>query len=321
MGYFSKEIKDSEKDAKKGIVQETAGLIKEVKDEVVGLMGIPKREAAKNEITNNSKYNEIDIINLKDITQVYSEKGEKHVVFDNFNMQIRDVKDKGQFVVLVGASGCGKSTLLRYIAGLQKPTSGEVILKGKLQTRDDRIGMVFQQYSSFPWRTVLDNVCFPLELQGVSKKEREERAFEMIKLVGLEGHEYKFAQYPILSGGQLQRVAIARSLVSGSEILLMDEPFGALDISTRLSMQELLCSIWTKMPGDPTVILVTHDLSEAVYLAEEIYVMEANPGNIIEKIDIDLPWVREKSLKRTSKFTDYVHYLEDLMMKIEKKAK
>ncbi len=207
--------------------------------------------------------------------------------------------------------------MLRYIAGLQKPTSGEVILNGQPQTNEDRIGMVFQQYSSLPWRSVLDNVAFSLELQGVPRYEREEKAMEMIKLVGLEGHEYKYAQYPILSGGQLQRVAIARNLVGGSEVLLMDEPFGALDISTRLNMQDLLCNIWTKMPGDPTVMLVTHDLSEAVYLADEIVVLKANPGEVVENLHIDLPLEREKSLKRTKQFTDYVHYLEDIMMKIE----
>jgi NitT/TauT family transport system ATP-binding protein len=320
MGYFSEDKKGSEKETKKSFSQEVTEMLDGAKKEVVGLVGIPQREPIIKK-SSDERYGDIDIIDLKNITQVYEEKGEKHVVFDNFNLQIKDVKDRGQFVVMVGASGCGKSTLLRYIAGLQKPTSGEILFRGIPQTKNDRVGMVFQQYSSFPWRTVLDNVCFPLELQGIPRKEREDKSFEMIKLVGLEGHEYKFAQYPILSGGQLQRVAIARSLVSGSEILLMDEPFGALDVSTRLSMQELICNIWTKMPGDPTVILVTHDLSEAVYLADEIIVLDANPGRIVEKIILDLPWVREKSLKRTKKFIDYTHYLEDLMMKIEKKNK
>lgn len=321
MGYFEEEIKNSKEDAKKGIVQETTDFIKEVKDTVVGLTGVPQRETAKKDLNSkkDSKYNDVDIIDLKDITQVYQEKGEKHVVFDKFNLQIRDVKDKGQFVVLVGASGCGKSTLLRYIAGLQKPTSGEVILKGKIQTRDDRIGMVFQQYSSFPWRTVLDNVCFPLELQGVSKKEREERAFEMIKLVGLEGHEYKFAQYPILSGGQLQRVALARNLVAGNEILLLDEPHSGLDINTKLEMGDLLNQLWKKMTGslDPTFLMVTHDLNEAIYLADEIVVMGSNPGSIVERILIDLPDERNRLTKRTKKFTEYLCYLEDLMLKIK----
>jgi len=209
--------------------------------------------------------------------------------------------------------------LLRYIAGLQKPTSGEILVDGKLQTVNDKIGMVFQQYSSFPWSTVLQNVALPLELKGVAKAEREERAMEMIRIVNFEGHEHKFAQYPILSGGQLQRVAIARSLIANNEILLLDEPFGALDIQTRLKMQDMLIDIWSKIPGDPTFILVTHDLSEAVYLADEIYVLKSNPGEIYEFIDIDMPMKRESSIKRTPKFLEYVHHLEDTMMKINTK--
>ena len=132
--------------------------------------------------------------------------------------------------------------------------------------------MVFQQYSSLPWMTVLENVGLALKFQGVSKDERNERAMELIRLVGLEGHEYKYAQYPTLSGGQLQRVAIARSLLASPEILLMDEPFGALDIKTRLSMQDLLTNIWHQFQS--TIVFVTHDISEAVYLADDIYIMK-----------------------------------------------
>ncbi|MCL4153378.1 UNVERIFIED_CONTAM: hypothetical protein GTU68_021521, partial [Idotea baltica] len=134
-------------------------------------------------------------------------------------------------------SGAGKSTILRYIANLQQPTEGTVKVKGKAVSDSERVSMVFQQYSSLPWMTVLDNVALALRYQGVSRSERDDRAMELIKMVGLEGHEQKFAQYPTLSGGQLQRVAIARSLLANPEILLMDEPFGALDIKTRLQMQ------------------------------------------------------------------------------------
>jgi len=180
--------------------------------------------------------------------------------------------------------------------------------------------MVFQQYSSFPWATVLQNVALPLELMGVPKKEREERAMEMIKIVNLEEHAYKYAQYPILSGGQLQRVAIARSLIANGEILLLDEPFGALDVNTRLRMQDMLVEIWEKVPGDPTFILITHDLSEAVYLADEIVILQANPGRIHEIMAItDIPVKRDASIKRTRSFIEYVNYLEDTMMKINKK--
>jgi NitT/TauT family transport system ATP-binding protein len=269
---------------------------------------------------NQSKYDTIDKIQLRNINQVYTDKnGSKNVVFDNFNMDIKDIKGRGQFTVIVGASGCGKSTILRYIAGLQKPTGGEIIINGKPRSNKDTVGMVFQQYSSLPWATVLENVALPLELQGVPKAEREERAMEMIKIVNLDGHEHKFAQYPILSGGQLQRVAIARSLMANNEMLLLDEPFGALDINTRLRMQDMLVDIWTKVKGDPTFILITHDISEAVYLADEIYVLKANPGEVYDFIDVDLPFERNSLLKRTPKFLEYVHHLEDTMMKINPK--
>ena len=260
------------------------------------------------------EYNDIDIINLNNINQVYGDNGVK--VFDNFNFSIKDVKTTGQFVVLVGPSGCGKSTILRYIAGLQKPTSGDIIIRGKKQTEKDRIGMVFQQYSSLPWRSVIDNVALPLEIQGISKEERYERAYEMVKLVGLEGHEYKYAQYPILSGGQLQRVALARNLVANDNILLLDEPHSGLDVRTKLEMDNLLASLWNKIiDRDPTFIMVTHDLNEAVYLADDIFLMTANPGLVSEKIHIDLPVERNAELKRTKKYLDYVYYLENKLFK------
>ncbi|MFA5067528.1 MAG: ABC transporter ATP-binding protein [Candidatus Izemoplasmatales bacterium] len=265
----------------------------------------------------NTKYNPVNKLELKNVSQVYEDKkGQKNVVFENFNLEIKDIKDGGQFVVIVGASGCGKSTILRYLSGLQTPTSGEIFIDGRLLQKKDRIGMVFQQYSSLPWSTVLKNVALPLELIGVSKQEREEKAMEMIELVNLKGHEHKFAQYPILSGGQLQRVAIARSLMANNEMLILDEPFGALDINTRLKMQDMLVDIWQKTSGDPTFILVTHDLSEAVYLADEIIILDSNPGRIYEIMDIELPYKRDSSTKRTAKFIEYVQYLEDIMTKL-----
>ena len=164
-------------------------------------------------------------------------------MFKDFNLDIKDIKERGQFITLMGKSGCGKSTLLRYISGLQVPTSGDVYIYGKKRTDKDRIPMVFQQYTSFEWKTVLQNVALPLILKGVSKDEANEKAMAMIKIVGLAGHESKWAKYPILSGGQLQRVAIARNLVVNPQILLMDEPFGALDTVTRKQIQLFLRSI------------------------------------------------------------------------------
>lgn len=253
-----------------------------------------------------------DIIELKSINQTYDGKT---LVIKDFDLLIEDKPDQGQFVVLLGASGCGKSTILRYIAGLQKPTSGEVLIKSKPQTENDRIGMVFQQYSSFPWMTVLENVSLGLQYKGMQDKEAHQKATDMIKIVGLEGHEKKYAKYPTLSGGQLQRVAIARSLLVNQEILLMDEPFGALDTYTRLKMQDFLIDIWEKV--HPTIILVTHDISEAVYLGDDIYIMSGNPGTIIEHIKSELPVRRSREIKRTKDFVDLVYHIEDRMMLIQ----
>ena len=210
------------------------------------------------------------------------------------------------------------STILRYIAGLQQPTSGKVLLHGKELTENDRIPMVFQNYSSFPWLSVLENVAMPLTLKHVNKDEARDRAMDMIKIVGLEGHENKYAKYPNLSGGQLQRVAIARNLVANSTILLMDEPFGALDIVTRKSMQEFLRKIFQDNNKiDPTVILVTHDIRESIFLSTDIYILDANPANVRCHIEVDLPNVRDISLKRDPKFLEYVNYVEDFMEKLE----
>lgn len=250
-----------------------------------------------------------DIIELRKIKQVYGDS--KNPIINDLNLLIEDKPNQGQFIVLLGGSGCGKSTLLRYIAGLQEPTEGEVLLYEKPRVKTDRIGMVFQQYSSFPWKTVLDNVALGLEYKGVPKKERREKAMEMIKKVGLEGHEHKFAQYPDLSGGQLQRVAIARSLLYDPKILLMDEPFGALDIETRSQMQDLLAEIWIDI--HPTIIFVTHDIAEAVYLGDDIYVMGRNPGNIRKKFTSPLPLKRTRDMKRQAAFTNRVLEIEDFM--------
>jgi NitT/TauT family transport system ATP-binding protein len=259
-----------------------------------------------------------DVIELKNITQRYDDpKRGPTTVIDGLNLLIEDKPNQGQFVVILGKSGCGKSTVLRFIAGLQKPTSGEVIIKGRpretLPPTEDRVSMVFQQYSSLPWLSVLDNVALSLKFLGVSKKERNEKAMDMIKLVGLEGQERKYAKYPTLSGGQLQRVAIARSLLANPEIILCDEPFGALDIYTRLKMQELLAELWTKL--QLTVVFVTHDIPEAVFLGDEIWIMSANPGKIVDRIQVDIPLTRAKELKRTKHFTDLVYDVEDRLNK------
>jgi len=253
-----------------------------------------------------------NIIELKNISMTYDE-GKSYIIKD-LNFLIEDKPNQSQFIVLLGVSGSGKSTVLRFVCGLQKPTSGEVLIHEKPRDDSTRIGMVFQQYSSFPWLSVLDNVALGLKYKGVSKKDRYEKAMEMIKLVGLDGQEKKYAQYPHLSGGQLQRVALARSLVSNPQILLFDEPHGALDTKTRNSMQLLIANLWTKMgtgDRDLTALFVTHDIPEAVFLADEIWIMRARPGTIVERIIVDLPLERDASIKRTPKFTELVYMIED----------
>lgn len=253
-----------------------------------------------------------NIVELRGIHQTYDEG--KTVIIKGLDLLIEDKPDQGQFVVILGMSGCGKSTLLRYIAGLQKPTQGQVLLHGRPVGPDNRASMVFQQYSSLPWMTVLDNVSLPLQYKGMPRTEREDRAMELIRLVGLEGHESKFAQYPNLSGGQLQRVAIARSLLANASVILMDEPFGALDVKTRLQMQELLARIWAEF--HPTVIFVTHDISEAVYLGDEIYIMKSPPSTFVEHLHIELPLYRNREMKRNKEFVEMVYHVEDQMVRI-----
>lgn len=259
---------------------------------------------------NDTKFE--NIIELKGISQSYD--GGQNWIMEDLDFIIEDKPNQGQFAVILGMSGSGKSTLLRYIAGLQQPTKGEILVKGLPVSEKNRVSMVFQQYSSLPWMTVLENVGLALEFKGVSKKDRDEQSMEMIKLVGLDGHQNKFAQYPSLSGGQLQRVAIARSLLANSEILLMDEPFGALDIRTRLQMQDLLIGLWEKFQS--TVVFVTHDIAEAVYLADDIYILKAQPSKIVEHIDIDLPLQRTREIKRDPRYTELVHHVEDTMLRV-----
>jgi NitT/TauT family transport system ATP-binding protein len=255
-----------------------------------------------------------NIIELKNISQSYD--GGKSFIIKDLKMLIEDKPMQGQFTCILGMSGCGKSTILRYIAGLQKPTTGEIYINEKIRKADVRVSMVFQQYSSLPWMTVLDNVGLALRFKGVPKKERDQKAMEFIQLVGLDGHEKKFAQYPTLSGGQLQRVAIARSLLANPEILLMDEPFGALDINTRLQMQDLLLKLWHQF--HPTIIFVTHDISEAVYLGDEILIMKSAPSQFVKRIPIDLPLQRDRSVKRSSQFELLVNTVEDAMIEVGK---
>ena len=201
----------------------------------------------------------------------------------------------GEFVALLGPSGCGKSTLLNLVAGFEKTSSGSLTVHDKPVDKPgpDR-GVVFQEAALFPWLTVWENVIFGPKTQGVSAKDYVARANEMLRIVGLAD----FKQHlPVqLSGGMRQRVGIARILTMGSQVLLMDEPFGALDAQTRLSMQELLLSVWQQLK--PTIVFVTHDIDEALFLADTVYVMSARPGRIQARITV--PLARPRTIEDTT---------------------
>lgn len=208
-----------------------------------------------------------------------------------------EIQDK-EFVCLVGPSGCGKTTLLRIIAGLETPTTGRVIVDGNEVTGPDpRRGMVFQEYSLFPWRKVIDNIAFGLEMRGVEKEERRKKAERYLEMVGLS--QFRDAYPYELSGGMRQRVAIARALANDPDVLLMDEPFGALDAQTRNRMQGELLSIWEKTKK--TIIFITHSVDEAVYLSDRIVVLTPRPGSIREIVEI--PWPRPRD-RTSSEFAE-----------------
>ena len=219
-------------------------------------------------------------------------------VLDGVDLTIR----KGEFITLVGPSGSGKSVLLDIIGGLTQATSGKVEIDGKVITRPDpKTGYVFQQYALFPWRTALANIEYALEVRGVGKRERTDKARYFLSLFGLSGFEDRFPNQ--LSGGMQQRVAIARALAADPEVLLMDEPFAALDAQTREILQSELLRIWEKI--NTTVVFVTHSIDEAIYLAGRIVVMTARPGRVKEIIDIDLPRPRDGDIRSSTAFNGH----------------
>jgi NitT/TauT family transport system ATP-binding protein len=206
----------------------------------------------------------------------------------------------GRFVVIVGPSGCGKTSLLMMLAGLRAASAGTILCDGRAMTGPDpsRIGVVFQEASLYPWLTALDNVEFPLALKWTPRDERRRRADAMLRLVGLEGFGGRYPHE--LSGGMKQRVSIARGLVQDPPVLLMDEPFAALDEQTRMTMGHELLRIWSQT--SKTVVFITHSLTEAVYLADEVVVMSARPGRILDTIEINLPRPRTYEMMATDVF-------------------
>jgi ABC-type nitrate/sulfonate/bicarbonate transport system ATPase subunit len=251
-------------------------------------------------------------ITLRNVSRTFhSPKGEKIEALHDINFEVEDAfspagRDIGEFRVLLGPSGCGKSTLLRMVAGLDHPDSGEILVNGQpvAGPGKDR-GMVFQKYTSFPWLTVADNVGYGLKINGVPAAERKETVDRLLKAVGLT----EFADvYPeTLSGGMQQRVAIARTLALRPSVILMDEPFGALDAQTRSEMQQLLLQIWDETAC--TILFVTHDVEEAIYLADRIFIMSSHPGTIVEDVQVPFDRPRDLALKEKSEFHDLQHYV------------
>jgi len=238
------------------------------------------------------------VIEFKGVTKTFNPGGPaQYTALKDINFRVDDIPDYGEFIAIVGPSGCGKSTILNLIHGFSDvypPTTGEVLVRGRKVDGPGRDrGMIFQKYSSFPHRSVLENVTFGLELNQGERRlpgaEREARAREWIKKVGLGGHEKKYPHQ--LSGGQQQRVAIARSLVLKPQIILMDEPFSALDEPTRIEMQRLIMELWHEV--ESTVVIVTHSIAEAVYLGDRVWVMAAGPGRIVREFKDGIPKTRD----------------------------
>ena len=243
-------------------------------------------------------------IEIKNINKSFDGRGKNLSVLEDINLEIND----GELICLLGPSGCGKTTLLRLIAGLDQPTSGEIVANGEVVEKPsgDR-AVIFQQYSLFPWLTVLQNVTFGLEISGGSKEENIQAAERYLKSVGLL--DFKDSYPHELSGGMKQRVAIIRSLLNHSPILLMDEPFSALDMQNRHKLQEQLIGVWQRFEN--TIVFVTHDVDEAVYLADKIVLLDKDPGKIAEIISVDL----ERPRKRDS--LEFLKIQESIVDKLD----
>jgi NitT/TauT family transport system ATP-binding protein len=245
------------------------------------LLDCPQPQASRGNLAMHKK------LEVQQLAKVYRRGNQSKTIFEQVDLHL----GTNEIVSLVGASGCGKSTLLQIVAGLVPSSSGAVLVDGKvaLGPGADR-GMVFQNYTLFPWLTVAGNVAFGLDLQGYSKSEKARRVEHFLNVVGLLDYAKAFPKQ--LSGGMKQRVAIARALANEPEVLLMDEPFGALDVQTKEQMQQFLREIWQKTPT--TILMVTHDIEEAIFLSQRVYVMGVNPGRI--KAEVAIPFGEERSL-------------------------
>lgn len=262
-----------------------------------------EKETVKSNISNK-----IDI-DLNHVSHYFQKEGKPFKVLHDINISI----EKNEFISIIGPSGCGKSTLLFIIAGFIKPTSGEIRHKGKIVTEPSSSrGIVFQQDAVFPWLKVFGNVEFGLKTKGLAKEEREIIVKRYLKLVQLEGSENLYPNQ--LSGGMRKRVDVARTFAINPEVLLLDESFGSLDTQTKEKLQIELLDIWEK--EKKTAIFVTHDIEEAIFLADRVYVMSKVPGYLKEVIDVPFGRPREVDLKVSKEFTELRHYLMNAIAKL-----
>lgn len=238
------------------------------------------------------------MLSIKSLSKVFNEGKKRIEAISNINAEI----GKNEFVVFLGPSGCGKTTLLKCIAGLIKPTSGEIVLNGQKITQPNKdIGMVFQEYSLFEWLTVSENIAFGLNINTDLSDEEKERIVEYyLSITGLA--DFKDVYPKFLSSGMKQRVAIARTLANNPKVVLMDEPFGALDSFARASMQEFLTNLWHK--NKKTIIFVTHDIEEAIFLADTIHILDRRPATTKHTITVDFKRPRKLVLKTSEEFFD-----------------
>ena len=253
----------------------------------------------------------VNFVDFQNVWLAYNDEllAQNHYAVEDINLQVK----QGEFIAIVGPSGCGKSTFMKLTTGLKRPSKGQILVDGQPVTGPLKIsGMAFQAPSLLPWRTTLDNVLLPLEIVEPfrsqfkqKKQEYAQRACRLLKTVGLAGYENKFPWQ--LSGGMQQRASLCRALIHEPKMLLLDEPFGALDAFTREELWCILRDLWTEQHFN--VILVTHDLRESVFLADTVYVMSKSPGRFVLKREIDLPRPRDLEITYTPQFTDIVHEL------------
>lgn len=247
------------------------------------------------------------------VGKTFERNGKSVVAIENFNLSI----EEGEFVSIVGPSGCGKSTFLHMVGGFEKGSGAIVVANEKVTAPGPDRGMLFQDYALFPWRSVIGNVAWALEAQGMGRAQRNAVAEKYLALVGLS--QFRDAYPSELSGGMQQRVALARMLAFEPRMLLMDEPFGALDAQTRELMQEELTEIWQR--NRRTVLFVTHDIDEALFLSDRVIVFTARPGRIKADLRIDLPRPRGADIRKSAQFTEYRNRIWDMLREEVLKAK